>query len=71
MRGSAIVEPYVNQPYDLVITSIKDNDPLAFMDNELLQFPEWNMNPPGPGLMAQIGSAPIDTRMLLLKLQAT
>jgi hypothetical protein len=39
MKGPAIADPFVEQPYSMVITTIKEENPLAFTDDELGQFP--------------------------------
>jgi hypothetical protein len=54
MKGSAIADPFVEQPYNMVITSIKEEDSLAFTDDELWQFPTRDVDPPGPGMIAQL-----------------
>ena len=60
MKGAVIADPFVEQPYDIVFTTIKEEDPLAFTE-ELGQFPERDIDPPGPGVTAQI--TPVTTAM--------
>jgi hypothetical protein len=54
MKGAVIADPFVEQPYDMVFTTVNEEDPLAFTEEELGQFPERDIDPPGPGVTAQI-----------------
>jgi hypothetical protein len=54
LRGSAIVDLFIKQPYNMIITPIDEENPLVFTKEELVQFPECDINPPGPGMTAQI-----------------
>jgi hypothetical protein len=59
-RGTTICDPFVEQPYDVIITSTEEEQSLSFTDEELWQFPatypvEDSEPPPsGPGMTAQI-----------------
>jgi hypothetical protein len=53
-RGATICDPFVEQPYDVIITSTEEEDPLSFTEDELGQFPERDSDLSGPGMTAQI-----------------
>jgi hypothetical protein len=53
-RGATICDPFAEQPYDVIITSTEEEDPLSFTEDELGQFPERDSDPSGPGMTAQI-----------------
>jgi len=49
-------DPFVEQPYDVIITSIEEEGSLSFTEEELGQFPDRDsdLDPSGPGMTAQI-----------------
>ena len=55
-RGATICDPFVEQPYDVIITSIEEEGSLSFTEEELGQFPDRDsdLDPSGPGMTAQI-----------------
>jgi len=55
-RGATICDPFVEQPYDVIITSIEEEESLSFTEEDLGQFPErdTDLDPTGPGMTAQI-----------------
>jgi hypothetical protein len=52
-RGPTICDPFVEQLYNVIITSIEAQDSLAFTE-ELDQFPTRDSDPSGPGMTAQL-----------------
>lgn len=54
MRGPTICDPFVEQPYNIVISNLEEEDSLAFTDDELGQFPSRDSDPPGPGMTGQL-----------------
>lgn len=52
--NNAIKDPVLQQPYDLSITSIETDESLAFTFDELMQFPERDLDASGPGMTAQV-----------------
>ena len=54
IKGSSIKDPLISQPYDITLTSFDEEDTLSFTDDELDDFPERNVEPSGPGVVAQI-----------------
>lgn len=54
MMGESIKDPIVEQPYNIVLTSIDEEDSVSFTDEELGDFPERDLDPSGPGMVAQI-----------------
>jgi hypothetical protein len=53
-RGPSICDPFVEQPYDMIVTSIEEKETLAFTEDELWQFPVRDSDPSGPGMTAQL-----------------
>jgi len=54
MRSLAIAATFIEQPYNIIITTINEEDPLAFTEEGLGQFPERDIDLSGPGMTAQI-----------------
>lgn len=56
-RGATICDPFVEQPYDVIITSTEEEQSLSFTEDELDNFPAkfpFEAVPSGPGMTAQI-----------------
>jgi hypothetical protein len=53
-RGTSICDPFVKQPYDVIITSTEEQESLSFTEDELWQFPTRDSDPSGPGMIAQV-----------------
>ena len=53
-RGTTICDPFVKQPYDVIITSIEEEESLSFTEDGLGQFPTRDSDPTGPGITAQV-----------------
>jgi hypothetical protein len=53
-RGTTICDPFVNRPYDVIITSTEEEESLSFTEDELWQSPTRGSDPTGPGITAQV-----------------
>lgn len=57
-RGTTICDPFVKQPYDVIITSTEEEECLSFIEEELdqfpAQFPVLDSDISGPGMIVQI-----------------
>jgi hypothetical protein len=53
-RGIGICDPFVKQPYNVIITSTQEEESLSFTEDELGQFPDRDTDPSGPGMTAQV-----------------
>jgi hypothetical protein len=53
-RGTTICDPFAEQPYKMIVTSIEEQPVLAFTESELDQFPTRDSDPDGPGMTAQL-----------------
>lgn len=54
MMGESIKDPLVEQPYNIFLTSLDEEDSLAFTDEELDDFPVRDFDPSGPGMVAKV-----------------
>lgn len=53
MKGPGIVDPFVQEPYDMFVTSVETESLIEWTDDELMQFPERDSDPVGPGINAK------------------
>jgi hypothetical protein len=59
-RGTTICDPFVERPYDVIITSTEEEESLSFTEDELSQFPTRDSDPTGPGITAQVALSESD-----------
>jgi hypothetical protein len=52
--GASICDPFADMPYNMIVTSVEEHGTLAFTEDELGQFPERELDPSGPGMIAQL-----------------